>query len=72
MRRRTRRGWGATSAVVGGRGGQVGLAGGARVAAAGGQAGPDRLQLHRGRDEADIAALLHEPPDPPVVVVLLL
>lgn len=43
-----------------------------RVAAARRQPGADHLQLHRRRDEADVAALLHEAPDPPVVVVLLL
>lgn len=42
------------------------------VAAAGDQPRAHRLQLHRRRDEPDVAAFLHQPPDPPVVVVLLL
>lgn len=37
-----------------------------------GRLDPQVLELHRGRDEADVAALLHQPADPPVVVVFLL
>lgn len=33
---------------------------------------PQVFQLYRGRYEADVAALLHQSTDPPVVVVLLL
>lgn len=46
--------------------------GGGALVAARAQPRAHRLELHRGRDEADVAPLLHEPPDPPVVVVLLL
>ena len=33
---------------------------------------PQRLQFDRAGDETDVRALLHQPPDPPVIVVLLL
>jgi len=33
---------------------------------------PQRLQFDRAGDETDVRALLHQPADPPVIVVLLL